>query len=122
MTEIPKAPRGLARRGRAYWRSVLGSYELTDSETLVLEEACRVLDRLDMLDDAIRNTGAMVTGSQGQPVTNGLLTEARGQQLVLARLVGVLALPDDEDGSSVPTLTAASARAREARKRQQVAR
>jgi hypothetical protein len=95
-------PKGLDTRGRAYWASVVGAYELTDTELELLAEACHTLDDLDLLEAAIAQNGAMVEGAAGQPVVNPALTEARGQRLALHRLVSALDLPD-EDGASIPT-------------------
>jgi len=99
---IPKAPRGLAKRGRTFWRATLTAFELSDAELSILLEVCRTLDDLDRLAGAIAAEGAMTVGSQGQPVVNPALTEARGQRAVLHRLLAALALPD-EDGQAVPT-------------------
>lgn len=95
-------PGNLGTRGGAFWVSVVDEYELSDTETPLLLEACRTLDTLDALDVAMREHGAMTVGSMGQPVVNPALTEARGQRLALHRLLSALALPDDE-GNAIPT-------------------
>lgn len=97
-----RAPDGLRGRGKRFWRATTAAYEFTDAEFALLEEACRTLDSLDLLAAAISTDGAMATGSTGQPVVHPALTEARGQRLVLHRLIAALALPD-EDGQAVPT-------------------
>lgn len=102
MSKIPTTPAGLGPRGRKYWRKVNADYELTGSEVELLVEICRTLDRLDLLDAAVRELGATTFGSAGQTVVNPALTEARGQQALLHRLVAALRLPD-EDGATVPT-------------------
>lgn len=107
-THIPPAPRGLRTRGKAFWDESMDSFEFSDSETAILVEACRCMDRLDALDKTIRDLGPMVTGSQGQPVVNPALTEARGQQQVLHRLLGALRLPD-EDGNTLATARSVAA-------------
>lgn len=98
----PRAPSGLGKRGRRYWRSILATYELSDSELELLTEACRTLDNLDTLDRAIAEAGPTVMGSAGQSVVNPAFTEARGQRTLLHRLIAALALPDDE-GDAVPS-------------------
>lgn len=97
-----RAPDGLQARGRRFWRSCTGSFDFTEAEFALLEEACRTLDNLDLLAAALTSDGAMVKGSQGQPVVHPALTEARGQRLVLHRLLAALQLPD-EDGQAIPT-------------------
>lgn len=100
-----KAPKGLDTRGRSYWGSIVGAYELTDTELELLAEACHTLDDLDLLEAVIAEKGATVTGAAGQSVVNPALTEARGHRLALHRLVSALNLPD-EDGESIPTAIA----------------
>lgn len=97
-------PEGLGRRGLAFWHSATSDFDFTDAEIGLLEEACRTLDDLDALAASVREYGVMTEGSQGQPVVNPALTEARGQRVVLHRLIAALQLPDDE-GNAVPTGT-----------------
>jgi hypothetical protein len=98
----PRTPAGLKARGRAFWRDCTREFEFSDAESALLEEVCRCLDRLDLLDSSIAEFGAMVDGSKGQQVVNPALTEARGQQAILHRLVAALKLPDS-DGEPIPT-------------------
>ena len=98
----PRTPAGLGIRGSAFWRSSVADYEFSSAEEALLLEACRCLDRLDLLNTTISDLGAMVDGSQGQPVVNPALTEARGQQAILHRLIAALQLPD-ASGASIPT-------------------
>jgi hypothetical protein len=103
-----RAPADLKARGRAFWRAIWADYELSDTETALLEEVCRTLDRLDSLAAAIDNLGPITLGSTGQTVVNPALTEARGQQVVLHRLIAALQLPD-MDGQNVPSGRATAA-------------
>jgi len=96
------SPKGLKARGKAFWASCHKVFEFTDSEEALLLEVCRTLDNLDALAASISKDGATVEGSAGQVVVNPALTEARGQRVVLHRLIAALQLPD-EDGVSVPT-------------------
>jgi hypothetical protein len=106
---LPAPPRGLKSRGRKFWREAVASFEFSDSEAQILIEVCRCMDRLDALNRTINEVGPMVIGSQGQPVVNPALTEARGQQQTLHRLLAALRLPDD-DGQALasPRSVAAS--------------
>jgi hypothetical protein len=102
MTTAQPAPKGLAARGRRFWRLTTERFDLSDGELEVLTEVCRTLDNLDRLDAAISRDGVTVAGSAGQTVVHPAVTEARGQRALLHRLVAALALPD-EDGATVPT-------------------
>jgi len=44
---VPKPPAGLRKAGRALWTAVLTDFELTEHESVVLREACRIADSLD---------------------------------------------------------------------------
>lgn len=96
----PRAPSGLGRRGREYWKRAQAQLEFTDTEEVLLLEVVRCMDRLDVLDKSIRELGPMVLGSSGQDVVNPALTEARGQQAILHRLMGALQL-EDVDGTVI---------------------
>lgn len=115
----PTPPTGLRDRGREFWTTTVGAYELTEGEQALLREACRTIDNLDLLADQIATDGAMLTGSQGQPVIHPGLTEARGQRVVLHRLLAALNLPDP-DGKTITTATSTrgttAARARAAKR------
>lgn len=96
----PRAPAGLAARGRRFWADTLADFELTDAELHLLHEACRSLDRIDALEDLVKVGGQTTEGSTGQTVLHPAIGEARQQRLVLARLVAQLDLPDEDDASS----------------------
>lgn len=114
-SDTPKAPAGLGSRGRRFWRRVTEEVEFTDSETVILEETCRVLDRLELLNGDIAERGVTVPGSAGQTVLNPSLQEARQQEVVLHRLLAALAIPT-EDGATLATArNAASIAANNAR-------
>ena len=86
-----KTPEGLDKRGRQLWLAVMADLELEPHETLLLEEACRVADRLEQLHLAIRATGMTMPDGRVNPA----LIEVRLQGVTLARLVASLRLPDE---------------------------
>lgn len=89
MTAVPKV---LKRRGRGLWRDLVKKYEFDEHEVPVLLEACRALDRIDALEDAIDSDGLMIGGSTGQRVLHPAVPELRQQQATLARLLTQLNL------------------------------
>lgn len=97
----PKPPDGLGNAGRALWRQIAGSlpdgWELDDRERALLALAARQRDDLSSLEGAIKKSGPMVIGSTGQPVVNPAITEARQARLAIARILGSLALPDEDE-------------------------
>jgi hypothetical protein len=75
VTGKPRPPAGTKTAGKRLWTAILDAYDLDAAELVVLREMCRVTDRLDALDDAIRASGVVEGGRVSQ-----VLTEARQQQ------------------------------------------
>lgn len=106
----PRAPAGLAAAGRVLWGRLVGEYEFSVGELMTVEQAARQADAVADLEAAVARDGVMVLGAAGQRRLNGAVTELRQARLALGRLLGALALPDDEDRP----MTAASLRAQKA--------
>ncbi len=98
MTTKPKTPAGLRASGRALWTAVLRDYELADHERSLLLRAARTADLCDVLEDEIRDSGAMVESPQGRR-PNPAAIEVRQQRLVLARLLVAMRIPVDSASS-----------------------
>jgi hypothetical protein len=88
-------PPGLAARGLRMWEQSLGAWQLTPAHLVLLEEACRVADRLEILDRLIRRflegPSAFADDSDedsgGSDGVTGLFAEARAQQTALKGLL-----------------------------------
>ncbi len=98
----PSPPRGLATRGRSFWRRVTADYALDVAEAELLVEVCRALDECEALAAVVEEQGRTVAGSRGQIVAHPALAELRQTRLMLGRLLAQLELPDD-DGASLPS-------------------
>ena len=85
-------PTGLRKGGRRLWRSIMDEYDLQESEVQLLELACRCRDRIDQLEAVIAKDG-IGAGDKIHPA----LVESRQQQLLLAKFVIALRIPDQED-------------------------
>ena len=94
---IPKPPAALGKRGRRLWRALTTAYELSDSELEILAEASMTADLIDRLADQLAAEELVVEGSCGQTALHPDEGEIRQQRDLLARLLGRLALPGDED-------------------------
>ena len=104
----PKMPARLQARGRKLWREVTEAYDLAEkpAELTMLEEACRIADRLERLDeilsgevDAWMRLQLPREGSETvRVVVDGALAEARQQANQLKQLVAALRLPDEVTG------------------------
>jgi hypothetical protein len=110
----PRAPAGLAHRGRRLWREVIEHFELSIAELEVLTLAARCLDRIQAIEDALKNEPVTVQGSQGQPRPHPLGAELRSEALLAAKLLAQLGLPTDEGGADEWSGLTTAARARKA--------
>lgn len=106
----PAAPE-LGTRGRRLWQQVADEGdELKPGERVLLEEACRTADRLDVLDRILRGDedawmrlhAVNEDGSVVKVVLNNALAEARQQQVALKQLVAELRQSRAAAGSGKP--------------------
>lgn len=100
-----RAPSGLGPRGKRLWLDLTKLHEFGPAERVLLEESCRIADRLDKLDALL--TGDTTTwlnlrvsddGSEVKVVVDSALGEARQQANVLKQLVTALRVPDEATG------------------------
>lgn len=82
--------------------AVLDVWELTEAETVLLDQAASLLDRIVDLENQVAEDGVMVPGSRDQAVLHPAIGEARQSRLAFGRLLAQLNLPDPE-GESVWT-------------------
>lgn len=64
---------------------------------MLLVEAVRTVDLLDVLDAAVRNDGPVIETPQGRRA-HPAAVEARQQRIALARLLAALRMPAGEEG------------------------
>ncbi len=102
---VPRTPPGLAAKGRRLWRELCEANEFGPEERVLLEEACRIADRLDRLDalisgdeDAWLRFRVNDDGTQVKVVIDSALSEARQQANVLKQIIAALRLPDEQSG------------------------
>lgn len=97
MTTTPRTPAGLDAAGRKLWRAITGTFELSEHEAAMLEEACRTRDLVGRLRAELDAAPLMLDSSQGQRL-HPAVAELRQQRLALARLLATLGVPPlDED-------------------------
>lgn len=114
MTKPVAAPTKLGPKAKRLWVEVTGTYDLRVDELRILEDACREVDLVERLELEFRSEDTMVKGSMGQLVASPLLQELRQHRAVLARLLGMLKLPD-EDGRAQESVSNAARKAANAR-------
>lgn len=101
MTDTPKAPGKLGPSGRVFWREIAGEHDLNAAERAILEQACRILDTIGELADAMKGESLTVRGSAGQLREHPLIAESRQQRALFGRLVGQLKVPATESMEAV---------------------
>lgn len=89
-------PRGLNAAGKRLWEVSTAEFDWAEHELALLEEACRVRDRIVELDAAVKSDGLMLASAQGARV-HPAVGEARQQRLTLARLLATLQIPGLDD-------------------------
>lgn len=85
-------PGGLGDRGLRLWREVTASASLTPAHQVLLEEACRIADRLDLLNSILLRASSQVNADGGEDSGDSrgiavLLAESRQQATALRGLV-----------------------------------
>ncbi len=95
----PRVPSGLVSRGRRLWREMHEVAEFNPAETVLLHEACRIVDRLDRLDAVLSGGEFLKVGqdADGGYVlrVDGALAAASRDANVLKQIVAALRLPDE---------------------------
>lgn len=98
---MSKTPAGLGTRGRRLWAALLAQDASLDDATNPNREtaltACRVADRLEMLEERAKATDVIYQGKYG-PITHPVHIEARQVAALLPRLIAALRLPDEATG------------------------
>jgi hypothetical protein len=89
-SQIPRAPSGLAARGRALWHAVQTDYLLDPVEETVLTELCKAADVCDRLRAELDKAPLVVTGSVKQQRLSPLVGALQNQERLLDRLAGTL--------------------------------
>lgn len=95
---LMEAPQGLGPQGSCLWQEIAEGFELRVDELRVLGDACRTVDLIERMEEAMKDAPLVVTGSQGQPVANPLVQELRQYRSLVARLLASLKLPDEDEG------------------------
>jgi len=100
-----RKPNGLAAKGSKLWRDLTELHDFGPAELVILEESCRIADRLDKLDAALGDElGDWLVfrsnddGTEVRVVVDGVLSEARQQANILKQLIAALRLPDEASG------------------------
>jgi hypothetical protein len=78
------------------WKWAAEEFELDPHERLVLLQACRCVDRLDLLETEAAANPVTVVNQRGDKVAHPALVESRQQSIVLTRLLASLRLPAGE--------------------------
>ena len=95
-----KPPPGLGTRGRRLFRALSAAFDFDAGEFVILAEACRTADLVDRLAAELTSAPLVVEGSRGQQAVHPVAAELRQQRDLLSRLLGRLALPGADAGTT----------------------
>jgi hypothetical protein len=108
---VPRPPASLGNKGKKFWRDLHKDNTFDAAQTLILEEICRIADRLEGLNDIIDGKGVLqlmhfrVPGTMNEEglvtvnlTVDGVLSEARQQANVMKQLIVSLRLPEADSG------------------------
>lgn len=99
----PRPPTGLSRAGRRQWKQVIDDadsqdIDLDSRELYWLEDAARLADRIDQLEEALAESGDhVVPGHAGQPVAHPLLGEIRQSRMLRAQMLARIRVSAPEE-------------------------
>jgi P27 family predicted phage terminase small subunit len=85
-------PAGLSERARRLWDAVTAQYELDDHHLVLLESACRALDRAGAAAAVLERSGLTVTNKRGELRAHPLVGVERDARQLMARLLRELQL------------------------------
>lgn len=92
-------------------REILGAYELTPVELVLLDQAVAVADVLERLNAQVATEALTAFGSTRQTVASPMLAAQREHSKVLAGLLGAIAVPAAGEDEGVSSTSAAARRA-----------
>ena len=98
----PKPPKHLSRAAAAWWRHVVGEYELEPHHLHLLKLACEALDRGESARAAIAVHGETYTDNQGNPRTRPEVAIERDCRIAFARLARELDLDTSPPAAPAP--------------------
>ena len=105
-TATPRAPKRLGPAGRRFWRDVMADFQLAGPhEEALLEQACRELDIIDRLDDALADAEVEVNTPAHGLVVNRLFAEVQQHRGAFRMLIRDLRLPAEPGQDTRGTVT-----------------
>lgn len=99
-SSIPASPEHLGEAGTDLWIRVNTEFDMSQEpqKQAILEQSCRTVDQIALLEEAREQAPMTAKGSAGQLVIHPLIAEIRQQRGSLNTLMKSLGLPDsDED-------------------------
>lgn len=96
------APKNLGTKARKFWRETAQTYDLSPSEALILEGACREIDIIERLQEELDDADLVVPGSMGQDTAHPLLQELRMHRQTFNSIVKQLALEAEDEKPMSP--------------------
>ena len=102
--EEPEPPKHLRVEGKRLWRAIVRDaagqgLQLDARELVWLDSACKISDRIALLEAEIEGAELIVPGYNGQPTANPMLAELRLHGQLLAQTLARLRIDVSENSS-----------------------
>ena len=100
--KIPKAPNGLGKSGKSFWKKIVQEYELEQHHQALLQQACKCLDDLDLAEQALNEQGRYFLDRYNQHKEHPAANDSKQLRGLFQRLVRELGLDLNETESRPP--------------------
>lgn len=91
-SSLPKPPKGLSSKARAWWKRLNLEWSLDDHGLLILEQAMRSFDRMQEASELIDKEGSVVKDRFGQDKQHPAILTERDSRATMLRALKQLGL------------------------------
>lgn len=100
MTNLPQPPKYLSAEARAWWRSVVEEYELTDTDLRLVRLAAEALDRAEQARQVLQRKGLTYADPKRGPRMRPEVVIEKDSRAAFAKLIRQLGLDTHEPATS----------------------
>ena len=98
----PRAPAHLSKRSRAFWRDIVGTFDLEAHRLELLRSCCEAIDRRDQAAELLLADGLTMTDRYGQTKPHPAASIEAQARIAVARLLRELRLDESTADARPP--------------------